>query len=152
MSNTEQVPNLVQELYALTGKLHELFPGRLFTPDGHLVGSIGEVLAAHHYGLTLRPSSADGPDAVSRDGKDVEITTTQGDRIGLRRVPEHLLVLKLHRDGSIEEIYNGHGVWAWDHCGKMQRNGQRQIGLSKLKRIMEPMPMDQRLPQDHSLS
>ena len=40
------IPSLVQELYSIVDRLDELFPGRRFTPDGHLVGSIGEVLAA----------------------------------------------------------------------------------------------------------
>jgi hypothetical protein len=30
-----------------------MFPGRHFTPDGHMVGSFGEALAAHHYGIEL---------------------------------------------------------------------------------------------------
>ena len=40
----EKVPGLVGELYALVAQLEALFPGRRFTPDGHLVGSIGEEL------------------------------------------------------------------------------------------------------------
>ncbi len=48
MSNKSilEIPSLVQELYSIVDRLEELFPGRRFTPDGHLVGSIGEVLAA----------------------------------------------------------------------------------------------------------
>ena len=61
----EKVPGLVGELYALVAQLEALFPGRRFTPDGHLVGSIGEVIAAHRYGLDLLPHSAQGHDARS---------------------------------------------------------------------------------------
>jgi len=50
---TDEVPGLVRALYAITRRLEDLFPGRHFTPDGHLVGSIGEVLAAHRYDLRL---------------------------------------------------------------------------------------------------
>ena len=48
MSNKSvlEIPSLVQDLYSIVDRLEELFPGRRFTPDGHLVGSIGEVLAA----------------------------------------------------------------------------------------------------------
>ncbi|MBW8042608.1 MAG: hypothetical protein FVQ85_21795 [Planctomycetes bacterium] len=48
MSNKSvlSIPSIVQELYSIVDRLEELFPGRRFTPDGHLVGSIGEVLAA----------------------------------------------------------------------------------------------------------
>ena len=36
----------IRELYRITAELEEKYPGRCFTPDGHLVGSIGEVYAA----------------------------------------------------------------------------------------------------------
>ena len=61
----EKVPGLVGQLYELVAQLEGLFPGRRFTPDGHLVGSIGEVIAAHRYGLELLPHSAQGHDARS---------------------------------------------------------------------------------------
>ncbi len=48
-----KVPGLIGQLYELVAQLEALFPSRRFTPDGHLVGSIGEVIAAHRYGLQL---------------------------------------------------------------------------------------------------
>jgi hypothetical protein len=44
-------PKLMAELYGLVTELELMFQ-RPFTPDGHMVGSIGEALAAHYYGLT----------------------------------------------------------------------------------------------------
>lgn len=41
----------IRQLYALVAELEALYPGRHPTLDGHLVGSIGEVLAAHYYRL-----------------------------------------------------------------------------------------------------
>lgn len=56
------------------GKLTErLFPGRHFTPDGHLVGSLGEVWAAHLSGMTLAPASNRGYDGTCPDGQQVQI-------------------------------------------------------------------------------
>ena len=45
-ADVEQVPALVRELYAATAQLQALFPSRKFTLDGHLVGSVGEVIAS----------------------------------------------------------------------------------------------------------
>jgi len=42
----ESIPELVERLYAIVRRLEEKYPGRRFTPDGHLVGSLGEVIAA----------------------------------------------------------------------------------------------------------
>jgi hypothetical protein len=56
----------VEPLYAIAGELSRQ-TGRSFTPDGHRVGSIGEVLAADFYGLELRSQSNEGYDAVKRE-------------------------------------------------------------------------------------
>ncbi len=41
-----KLPEPVADIYRAVVRLEELYPGRKFTPDGHLVGSIGEVIAA----------------------------------------------------------------------------------------------------------
>ena len=149
-----EIPKLVTELYQITDRLESLFPGRRFTPDGHLVGSIGEVLAADRYDLQLLPASSETHDATTRDGLSVQIKATQGRGIAIRSEPQHLLVLKICRDGSVEEAYNGPGNLPWEHAGKMQKNGQRPISLTRLKRLMEDVDEASRLPlrsepQDH---
>ncbi len=55
----DEVPRLIGRLYDIVDRLEELFPGRKFTPDGHLVGSIGEVIAANLYDLELLPPRAE---------------------------------------------------------------------------------------------
>ncbi len=39
--NWDEVRRLLEDLYQATDRLEELFPGRKFTLDGHLVGSLG---------------------------------------------------------------------------------------------------------------
>ncbi|MCA9494544.1 MAG: hypothetical protein KC621_31670 [Myxococcales bacterium] len=143
----ERVPDLVRDLYAIVATLERSFDGRKFTPDGHLVGSLGEVIAAHHYGLELLAASNPGHDARSRDGMLVEIKATQGKSVGLRDEPQHLLVLRLHRDGTFDEVYNGPGPPVWAASGPMQKNGQRTIGLGKLSRLMAEVDRADRLAQ-----
>jgi hypothetical protein len=139
------IPLVVQNLYRLVNELERAFPGRRFSLDGHLVGSIGEVLASHFYNLQLLASSSERHDAVARDGRNVQIKATQCDRVALRSQPECLLVLKLSRDGSFEEIYNGPGDVPWSLCGRRSSNGQRQISLSTLRRLMHNVPAPLRL-------
>ena len=43
MRSTDCLPDIVKRLYAIVGELKELFSNKHFTPDGHLVGSLGEV-------------------------------------------------------------------------------------------------------------
>jgi hypothetical protein len=124
-----------------------MFPGRHFTPDGHLVGSLGECLAAYHYELELLPASSPGADAV-KQGRNIEIKATQGQRVALRSGPEHLLVLRLEREGGFSEVYNGPGDLVWNEFkGKSKpSNGQYQISLSRLAALMRGVPSELRLP------
>jgi hypothetical protein len=41
---TAKMRDLIRQLYSVVVALEEEFEGRKFTPDGHLVGSIGEVV------------------------------------------------------------------------------------------------------------
>ena len=80
------VLRLVPELFQITKALEAAAPGRHFTPDGHLVGSIGEAVAAARYGLELTTASTKGVDAHHKaSGRSVEIkATVEGKRISLR--------------------------------------------------------------------
>ena len=141
----KQIPALVQKLYGIVAELEASFPGRKFTPDGHLVGSIGEVLAAHIYDLKLLTASEPTHDAQSADGRYVQIKATQARSVGLRSKPDYLLVLKLMPDGTTTEVFNGPGDLPWNAAGKMQSNGQRSIGLNRLSELMVKIPEHQRL-------
>ena len=57
MNKRVPLPAQVAKIYEAVEELERSYPGRKFTPDGHLVGSIGEVIAAEALGLTLYPPS-----------------------------------------------------------------------------------------------
>lgn len=136
--DTARLKSLVQELYRVVGELGQLAEGRHFTPDGHLVGSIGEVLAAHHFDLELLAASARTHDAKQGD-KLVQVKATQGKRIAISSCPDHLLALKLNSDGSFNEIYNGPGKPVWDLVKdkKLPKNGQYKVSLTALKKLAD---------------
>jgi hypothetical protein len=147
MANRDDVAAIVRELYALVDRLETLFPGRKFTPDGHLVGSLGEALAQRRYGLRLLPCSTECHDADGPDGRLVQVKATQGNKdVALYAVPEHLIVLQLQRDGTAEEVYNGPGELACRGAGEPGKNGQFRIRLSRLRRLMVELPPNSRLP------
>ena len=83
----------IRNLYAIVNDLETAYPGRRFTLDGHMIGSIGEVIAAESFGLSLLPNSTPEHDATAYDGRLVQIKATQRERIALSACPEHLLVL-----------------------------------------------------------
>jgi len=77
-----KLPGPVAAIYKAVAELEAAYPGRKFTPDGHLVGSIGEVVAAETLGLTLYPPSHPGHDAFDGAG-DVQIKMTAGKSVAM---------------------------------------------------------------------
>jgi hypothetical protein len=65
----------------------------------------------------------------------------------LAHPPDHLLVLRLKKDETIEEIYNGPGGIAWQRVGKLQKTGQRHIQVTTLRGLMDDIPDYERLPR-----
>lgn len=149
MTSIQRVRQLVRDLWRIVGELESLFPGRKFTLDGHLLGSIGEVLAAHQYGLKLLHSSHEAHDAKAPGDRLVQIKVTQRGSVGIQSEPQHLLVLRISPDGRTEEVFNGPGQVAWSAAGKMQKNGQRPISVTKLRALMGDIRSTDQLPIRH---
>lgn len=140
MSN-QNVGLLIRQFFTLTSELDGIFPKRSFTPDGHVVESLCEVLAVQSFDLELLPASSKIHNARTRDKSMlVQVKSTQGETVVLRsdQVPQHLLVLKLSDAGIPELIYNGPGALAYSTSGKQPSNGQRTVRLNTLRKIQVP--------------
>jgi hypothetical protein len=131
-----ELPRLLSDLYVIVARLEEIAPGRKFTPDGHLVGSIGEAVAAYAYGLELLTGSNKAHDARAHDGRLVQIKLTQGKVVAISYDCEHLLVLQLDREKGFIEVYNGPGAPVWQTIAHNADVGrQRQISAAALRRF-----------------
>lgn len=149
--DTAQIKRLIPELYAVVDRLEAAAPGRHFTVDGHLAGSIGEVLVADRFGLTLSTASTKGIDAHTADGRPVEVKTTTKDKgfalRGYEPVAAFLLAVRVHRDGSITVVYNGPAAPVWERIAhkKMPDTGQRTITLNQIRKLQESVSPDEML-------
>jgi hypothetical protein len=130
-----RLPVPVAAIYRAVAELEAAYP-RKFTPDGHLVGSIGEVVAAEALGLTLYKASRAGHDAYDANG-DVQIKMTGGRRIALYAECIRLVVLRVVSHEEAEIVYDGPGAPVWAAAGKLAKNGQRSISVAKLIRLAQ---------------
>jgi hypothetical protein len=130
-----KLPAPVADIYRAVAELERLYPARKFTPDGHLVGSIGEGIAADHFNLKLLPPSNPGHDAVDAEGREVQIKLTAGNSVSMYADCDRLIVLRIVSPEEAEVVYDGPGAPAWAAAGSKQKNGQRKIGLTKLRAI-----------------
>ena len=128
------MPPEVTKLYEAVESLATRYPGRPFTLDGHMMGSIGEVVAAEAFKLNLYPPSQAVHDAWDDNG-DVQIKTTGRKHVSMYACCDRLLVLRVINPQEAEVVYDGCGRSAWELAGGMQKNGQRRISLAKLRAI-----------------
>lgn len=131
-----KLPAAVRKLYEAVEELEKEYD-RPFTIDGHLMGSIGEVLARQAFGFILHPPSHKGHDARCDTRGEVEIKITAGNSVAFRDGCNHLVVFKILDHDEAELIYDGLGAPAMVHAGKQGSNGQRRIALSKLRALAQ---------------
>ena len=131
MDNSDFIKNIISELLTIVNELEEKYPGRKFSLDGHLLGSIGEVLAEYYYGIVLYPNSTKTHDG-EKDGKKIQIKITQGNSVNINDIPEYLIVLFLKKsEGKVYEVYNGPGSLVLSDA-KKTKNGWYNRSLDKL--------------------
>ncbi len=150
---------LVMPHHAISDALHKIFEGiddlkaafgkRSFTIDGRLVGDVGEVIAAIEYDIQLHDSIQPCHDGATSDGRKVQIKATFKDCLTFRTVPEYYLGLKLHRNGSYEEVFNGPGKVIYDYYVKRKGIGKSLLSfpISVLRCLSDVIQEKERIPR-----
>lgn len=143
----------VQQLIQIVHNLEQTFKGRHFTLDGHLVGSIGEVLASYHYGIKLYEASVAIHDGITPDGRNVQIKMTQGDTIVISEQPDYLIALYMNRrTGEVQEIYNGPGEIPYMKSYEYKKHNKRYMSVSMLCQEDFKVIPSERIPTVHEIS
>ena len=144
---------LVEQLHAVVDELEAMHPGRKFPLDGHLVGSIGEAAAEAIFDIRLVQASSAGHDAISGDGRQVEIKATYGSNGVAIRQTSHgaaaaLVVLKLSRQPDVHHdvVFNGPLDTAFQAAGRFGSNGQARMSLGRLRRLDQTVRPEDRVP------
>lgn len=143
MDQLTQLKKAIIDLYLSVEKLHLSFPDRKFTPDGRMVGDIGEAIASLKLGVILDKKSQRHWDGYRIDSsgkkRKVQIKATQKDETYLKEPPEEgdLIVFKIFGNGEWEYCYDGSIKKVWDALLKKKPDstGAKIIKLNKLKEI-----------------
>ncbi len=131
----------LKKLFEIVNDLQKEYPQKKFTLDGRLVGDIGEVIVQDNYDVTLFPDLRavyDGYDSVNRY---VQIKSTFKESLNFpcneNDIPDYFIGIKIHPDGTFEEIYNGNGsdIWNLVKNRKKTKTGSYQISVSALRKI-----------------
>lgn len=136
MSENE-LQKIIVELWAIVERLENDYfeDGKKFTIDGHLLSSIGEVYAKEKFKLELLKNSSEIHDAEDKlTGKKYQIKITQRNKVGIRKEPDNLIVIKIDKTGMPKIVYNGDGKPVWDLI-KHKNVEQKFISINQLEKI-----------------
>jgi hypothetical protein len=133
----------IREMFQVQRLLHEAFPKRPFTPDGRMIGDIGEAIAEISYRVTVDTGIRKHWDGKREEGNakcaEVQIRATQKDDTYVKQSPDVgcLLVFKISPDGTWECCYNGNTdrVWSSLEAKKANQAGEKMIGLGALRKL-----------------
>jgi len=76
MPSRQTIAEALALIFDGIARLKKAFPNRAFTIDGRLVGDIGDIIAALEYDVVLHDVSQPDHDAVTPDGRSVQIKAT----------------------------------------------------------------------------
>lgn len=109
MPTHEIIQDSLKQIFSGIRQLKKALPSKEFTIDGRLVGDIGEAIVQRDYDITLYDGLAKDYDGETSCGKKVQIKATFKDSLTFKKVSDYYLGIKIHEDGSYEEIFNGPG-------------------------------------------
>ena len=141
----------IKELLEIVDQLRQLYPSKRFTLDGRLVGDLGEVIAETFYEITLHQNIQKHHDAISADGRRVQIKATMQKHLTFPcdHIPDYYLGIKVHPDGTFTEIFNGPGALAWEAVKSWTptKNNLHTISIETLSRRNEMVPPAEKIPR-----
>lgn len=149
----------IQQLLALTRALKEKYKhhNKSFTLDGKLVGDIGEVLVAEHYGLTLYGDNTPTHDGfvTGDESKQVQIKASFNNYFyfskDLNNIPNYFIAVLLKEDGTFDEIFNGKGQFIYEKmlCDlPKERKHNYRLSVKKLQELNED-PQNEKILRIH---
>ena len=150
-----EVAQRLSQLYQIVDRFEEMFPGRKFSPDGHLLETLGKVIAEYMFDVELVPTGRGNAEfeARAKDGGSVKIILTQGNKVTMKGAYDYLLVLRLKSDKSVEVVFNGPLFKAWPNFESMPKGRSKAFSVTTLrKRQEEKVASFERLPLKRELS
>ena len=144
-----EIHRAVKELLVIVDALHQRYPKKKFTLDGRLVGDLGEILVEQDYELELFDGLEKHHDAMTPDGRKVQIKTTMKNSLTFPcdHTPDFYLGIKVFPDGAYEEIFNGTGQIARKGIQnrKPSKTNLHSISLSALRALNREVPEEFRI-------
>lgn len=146
-----KIHQAVKDMLQIVKALESAYPKKKFTLDGRLVGDLGEILVEENYDLELYEGLKKHHDGEAKDGRMVQIKTTMKDSLTFPadHIPHYYIGIKVHSDGSYDEIFNGPGAIAWEAVKnrKPPKTNLHSVTLFALRKLNNAVADKDRIPK-----
>lgn len=145
--DTADFKKKISKIYEISNELGRAYNIDRCTPDGHLLGAIGQIAAKIAYGLEFG-SEMNEHNCTWSDGTrriNVQVRSTGRGNIALREEPEHLIALSIFENGAIRLLYNGPGKHVWKRI-QHQKNSQKYASAKILQEAHAEVVKGDELP------
>jgi hypothetical protein len=125
--------NRIAQIYKIADELGRAFNIDTCTPDGHLLGAIGQIAASIAFNLQFGSEKEEHNCTWSGGERKVNVQVRCSGRgsIALRKEPEYLIAVEIGKTGRIKLLFNGPGEYAWGRIVH-QKSAQKCINSSAL--------------------
>lgn len=137
----------IAEIYKIANELGSAFDIDTCTPDGHLLGAIGQIASKIAFKLEFG-SQKEEHNSTWADGirkVNVQVRCSGRGSIALREEPEHLIALEIGETGRIRLLFNGPGQYVWRRI-KHQRNSQKYASSKTLIEAQKEVDAKDQIP------
>lgn len=132
----EAIKHIMATVFSAQNALRSLAPDYKWAGMGNLLGDYGEFICVEAYGLTKAPPGSNGYDALTPDGRKVQIKANHASgTIGFRGQADLMLVIYVGNDGEFSEIYYGDFAVVQANANHSKRDNKSVITVSKLKQL-----------------
>ena len=132
----EGVKAMMDTIFSALRALRTIAPEYRWKGLGNVLGDFGECMAIDHYKLTKAPPGSEGFDAITKDGKKVQIKANHAAKqIGYRGEPDIMLVIQVDDIGNWKELYYGDFKPVREQSNYSARDNKYVITISKLKQL-----------------
>ncbi|MGB7910711.1 MAG: hypothetical protein WCF59_00645 [Desulfobaccales bacterium] len=145
--DVQEFKEKIAEIYKIANELGRAFGIDRCTPDGHLLGAIGQIAAKIAFNLEFgRPKDEHNCTWSTGSKKiDVQVRCTGRGSIALRKEPDHLIALEIAESGRIRLLFNGPGNSVWSRI-EHQKNSQKYVSLKVVVQAQQAVDVKDRIP------
>jgi hypothetical protein len=136
----------IADIYKIANELGRAFDINTCTPDGHLLGAIGQIAAKIAFNLKFGSQNEEHNCTGSIGVKkvNVQVRCTGRNSVALRKEPEHLIAMEIGETGRIRLLFNGPGQYVWRRI-EHQRNPQKYVSSKALREAQQEIDVKDRI-------